>query len=78
MVDDDRIVYQCGKHLVEYNLLHKKQHYLLKSIEDEDITAMNYSISGQDTLNVVVGLKGSKGFPCVYIYIIQHKILIFS
>ncbi|KAL4489496.1 hypothetical protein ABPG72_002792 [Tetrahymena utriculariae] len=63
MIDDDRMIYQCGKHLVEYNLLHKKQHYLIKNIEDEDITAMNYVVSQSDTLNLVVGLRGNRGFP---------------
>lgn len=24
MVDDDRLIYQCGKHIVEYDILHKK------------------------------------------------------
>lgn len=63
MIDDDRLIYQCGKHLVEYDLLHKKQSYILKNIEDEDITAINYVMSSSDVLSVVIAMRGAKGFP---------------
>ncbi len=42
----------------------------MKSIEDTEVTAMNYYLSKSDVLNIIVGTRGSKGFPIVRIFLI--------
>ena len=63
MIDNDRLIYQCGKHIVEYDLLQKKQYYIMKGIEDTEITAMNYYISSSFNLILLIGMKSNKGIP---------------
>lgn len=72
MQDDlktDDMVYICGKHLVRYNILRKKQNFTIKSLEDERITAMNYFYKNKTSSKIAVALQSrSNILPMVKIY----------
>lgn len=82
----DTVIYLAGKHVVEYDIIRKRQSYITKSIEDEAVTAMNYYRTKKNVLKIAVGLKGnSETLPHVPIdletfnlrrsrYITQEKI----
>lgn len=85
----DTVIYLAGKHVVEYDIIRKRQSYITKSIEDEAVTAMNYYRTKKNVLKIAVGLKGnSETLPHVLItldnfnhrrsrYITQEKITAF-
>ena len=53
---EDSIIYSCGKHIVEYDIIRKKQTYIMKNIDDETITAMNYYASKRKAKSIAVAL----------------------
>jgi len=69
MIDDETALYICGKHIVQYNIATKKQQFLLKSTDDQEVTAFNYFITKSDQLLIAVGLKCLKDTtPNVRVY----------
>ena len=55
----DTVIYLSGRHIVEYDIIRKKQSFITKSIEDEAVTSMAYYRSKKNVLKVAVGLKGN-------------------
>jgi hypothetical protein len=63
------VIYLAGRHIVEYDIIRKRQSYITKSVEDDDVTAMTYHKNKKNALKVAVGLKGSpESFPRVKVY----------
>ena len=54
---DDTLIYSCGNHLVLYDVVRKKQKYIMKNIEDQPLTAMNYFTNSRGEISVAVALK---------------------
>lgn len=64
----DTVIYLSGRHIVEYDIIRKKQSFITKSIEDEAVTSMAYYRSKKNVLKVAVGLKGnSETLPQVWL-----------
>ena len=62
-VDDDKILYLCGKHLVLFDIIRKKQTYIMRTLEDEQINAITYYNSNQNNKQiflVAISLKSEK------------------
>lgn len=58
-VSDDTLIYMCGKHIVEYDIMRKKQSYIMKDLDDEAIAAMNFYLNKKKSLSVAVALKST-------------------
>ena len=59
-ISDDNVLYPAGKHLINYELLKKKQSFLLKNYNDEPVSCMNYFRNKQTNVTLVaVGLKNT-------------------
>jgi len=41
-ISEDDLIYLCGKHIVSFNLIRKRQNFIIKEPEDEAVTCMNY------------------------------------
>lgn len=68
-VAEDTLIFLAGKHIIEYDIIRKKQTYLLKNLDDETIVAMNYYMNKKHVLSVAVALKStSRVLPQVKIY----------
>ena len=72
-IGDDEIVYLSGKLIVCYELMKRKQSFIVRRIEDSDASAMAcYSgkrSNNQQVSTVAVALKGSsKELPTVIVY----------
>ncbi|KAL4462030.1 hypothetical protein ABPG74_000875 [Tetrahymena malaccensis] len=66
---DDTLVYSCGNHLVLYDVVRKKQKYIMKNIEDQPLTAMNFFTNSKGEISVAVALKSkSDTLPQVKVY----------
>ena len=49
----------CGNHLVLYDIVRRKQKYIMKNIEDEAVTALNYYLGTKTEVMISVGLKST-------------------
>lgn len=58
-VAEDTIIYLCGKHIVEYDIIRKKQTYIMKQIDDQAISAMNFYISKKRVIQIAICLKST-------------------
>lgn len=68
-VAEDTLIFLSGKHIIEYDIIRKKETYLLKNLDDESIVAMNYYMNKKHVLSVAVALKStSRVLPQVKIY----------
>ena len=68
-VAEDTLIFLSGKHIIEYDIIRKKETYLLKNLDDESIVAMNYYMNKKRVLSVAVALKStSRVLPQVKIY----------
>ncbi|EGR28381.1 WD repeat protein [Ichthyophthirius multifiliis] len=67
---DDNLIYNCGNHLVLYDVVRKKQKYVMKNIEDQPLTAMTFFTNPtKGTTNIAVALKSkSDTLPQVKVY----------
>jgi hypothetical protein len=71
-ISDDDLVYPNGKHLICYDMMKKKQTFILKNMEDEEVSALRFHYSrGSNRTLVAVSLKSSsESIPLVRIYYI--------
>lgn len=71
----DDLVYPNGKHLVCYDMMKKKQTFILKNMEDEEVSAMRFHYSrGSNRTLIAVSLKSSsESIPLVRIYYITKQ-----
>lgn len=68
-VAEDTLIFLSGKHIIEYDIIRKKETYLLKNLDDEQIVAMNYYMNKKKILSVAVALKSTtRVLPQVKIY----------
>ena len=68
-VAEDTLIFLSGKHIIEYDIIRKKETYLSKNLDDESIVAMNYYMNKKRVLSVAVALKSTnKVLPQVKIY----------
>jgi len=68
-VAEDTLIFLSGKHIIEYDIIRKKETYLLKNLDDETIVAMNYYMNKKRILSVAVALKSTtRVLPQVKIY----------
>jgi len=74
-ISDDNLIYPSGKHLVNYELMKKKQSFILKDYEDESISAMNFYFGKQTNVTLIaVGLKSTaQSIPIVRVYYISKN-----
>ena len=57
-ISEDDLIYLCGKHIVSFNLIRKRQNFIIKEPEDEAVTCMNYYYGRRgSSAKVAVGLK---------------------
>ena len=56
---EDTLIYLSGKHIVEYDIIRKKETYIQKALEDETILSMNYYMSKKKVLSIAVALKST-------------------
>jgi hypothetical protein len=62
-ISEDDLIYIMGKHLVSYNLIRKRQNFILKSADDEAVTCMNFYYGRKSTTaRIAVGLAPGSGF----------------
>jgi len=55
-ISEDDLIYICGKHIVSFNLIRKRQNFILKNPLDEQVTCMNYYYGRRGTTaRVAVG-----------------------
>lgn len=71
-ISEDDMIYICGKHIVSYNLIRKRQSFIQKNSEDEQVTTMNYYYGKRgSTAKVAVGLQSSsKILPMIRVYFV--------
>ena len=64
---EDTLIYLAGKHFVEYDLIRRRQSYILKKIEDNIVTCMNHFLSKTKLLYIAIGLHDDSGavYPSV-------------
>lgn len=57
-ISEDDLIYLCGKHIVSFNLIRKRQNFIIKEPEDESVTCMNFYYGRRGaSAKVAVGLK---------------------
>jgi hypothetical protein len=60
MISEDDLIYLCGKHIVSFNLIRKRQNFIIKNPDDESVTCMNYYYGRRgSSARVAVGLKSN-------------------
>ncbi len=58
-VAEDTLIFMSGKHIIEYDIIRKKESYILKNLDDESIVAMNYYMNKKKSLSVAVALRST-------------------
>ncbi|KRX00028.1 WD40-repeat-containing domain [Pseudocohnilembus persalinus] len=68
--NDDTVMYLCGNHIVLYDIVTKKQQFIMKDIEDQETNCINkYYNQNNEELYVAVGLiSNQKILPQAKIY----------
>lgn len=69
----DEVLYLCGRQIVLYELMKKKQNFIMRYMEDGDVTAMNFfshtKSAGGQVLLIATALKTQQNMlPTVRIY----------
>lgn len=58
-VAEDTLIFLSGKHIIEYDIIRKKESYILKNLDDESIVAMNYYLNKKKALSVAVAMRST-------------------
>lgn len=65
----DAVIYIGGRHIVEYDIIRKKQSFITKNIDDEAATALNFYKTKKGVLKIAVALKStSRTLPQIRVY----------
>ncbi|CAD8184741.1 unnamed protein product [Paramecium pentaurelia] len=68
-VNDDTLMFISGKHIVLYDIIRKRQTYIMKSAEDEVVQALSFHVSHGQKLFIAIAFKStSKILPTVKVY----------
>ncbi|CAD8104965.1 unnamed protein product [Paramecium primaurelia] len=71
---EDSLVYLNGHHLVLYDINKKKQQFILRPKDEEDVVVMNHCVNDKMILSVGLGLKNTiKNYATVRIYKTNQK-----
>ncbi|EGR27724.1 hypothetical protein IMG5_190190 [Ichthyophthirius multifiliis] len=61
IINNNILIYTCGKHIIQYHMQQQKQTIIIKSIEDEQVVAMNYYYNIQrEKLKIACGLQSTQ------------------
>ena len=53
------MIFLAGRHIVEYDIIRKKQSFIAKSIDDESVTAIGFYKKKNNELKIGVALKST-------------------
>lgn len=68
-VNDDTLMFISGKHIVLYDIIRKRQTYIMKSAEDESVQTLNFYLTSSNKLLIALGFKSTnKILPTVKVY----------
>jgi hypothetical protein len=42
MINEDELIYLCGKHIVKYDIATKKQTFITRTVDDEEVSSFNF------------------------------------